>query len=58
MTRREVQYMQEDRAIDDFIEDCAKYSSKRSNKGPESPPKPLNRQEAHNSPAKTSENKR
>ena len=59
MTRRQVQFMEsicngtfnDDREIDDFIEACAKYSSKRPNKGPESPPKPLNRQEAHNSPA-------
>ena len=61
MTRRQVQFMEsicngtfnDDREIDHFIEDCAKYSSKRPNKGPESLSKPLNRQEAHNSPAKT-----
>ena len=46
--------MEEVRAIDDFIEACAKYSSKRPNKGPVSLSKPLNRQEPSNSPAKTS----
>ena len=52
-SRRQVQYMEQNRVIDDFIEACAKYSSKRPNKGPESLSKPLNRQEAHNSPPKT-----
>ena len=51
--RKEKEYSVNSNVIDDFIEACAKYSSKRPNKGPESPPKPLNRQEAHNSPPKT-----
>ena len=53
-SRSQVQYMEQDRVIDDFIEACAKYSSKRPNKGPVSLSKPLNKQEAHNRPAKTS----
>ena len=54
-SRRQVQYMEQNRVIDDFIEACAKYSSKRPNKGPESPSNPLKQQEAHNGPAKTKE---
>ena len=48
------QNMEQNRVVDDFIEACAKYSSKRPNKGPESLSKPLNRQEVNNSPAKSS----
>ena len=61
MTRREVQFMEEDLKERRRMEQARQNREtdhNNQNKGPVSLSEALNRQEAHNSPAKTSENKR